>query len=173
MKPSPERLTPEGFKVAPKLPVRVVLENVRSGLNVGAFFRTGDAMCIDGIELCGYTAHPPHRDILKSALGASEHVAWRPHEDALAAIVQLRAEGYHIAAIEQAAHSTLLQDWRPHRDERWAFVFGNEVRGVEPTTVQACDLCLEIPQFGVKQSLNVSVCGGIVLWHARTMLGPI
>ena len=168
---TPNRLTPEAFRDAPKTQVRVVLEIIRSGLNVGAFFRTGDSLRIDGIDLCGYTAHPPQRDILKSALGATEHVAWTAHETALDAIAALRVQGYTIAAIEQTASSTSLLDWRPEPGSRWAFVFGNEVRGVESETVDACDVALEIPQFGVKQSLNVSVCGGIVLWDAAQKIG--
>lgn len=165
------RLSPVDFKNAPKASVRVVLENIRSGLNVGAFFRTGDALRIDGIDLCGYTAHPPHRDILKSALGASEHVQWTPHATTDEALQALRAAGYQVAAIEQTSGSTSLVDWAPAPGSRWAFVFGNEVRGVDPATVDNCDIALEIPQFGVKQSLNVSVCGGIVLWEAVRKLG--
>jgi tRNA G18 (ribose-2'-O)-methylase SpoU len=166
MNPAEQRLTPDGFRQAPKLPVRVVLENIRSGLNVGAFFRTGDALRIDGIDLCGYTAHPPHRDILKSALGASEHVDWRAFPDTASAILELREAGFKVAAIEQTETSLSLVDWHPLPGEKWAFVFGNEVRGVEAQTTEAADATIEIPQFGVKQSLNVSVCGGIVLWEA-------
>jgi 23S rRNA (guanosine2251-2'-O)-methyltransferase len=166
MNPSDNRLTPDGFRMANKLPVRVVLENIRSGLNVGAFFRTGDALRIHGIDLCGYTAHPPHRDILKSALGASEHVDWQAFPDAASAILALREAGFKIAAIEQTETSSSLVDWQPLPGEKWAFVFGNEVKGVEAQTTQSAEVTLEIPQFGVKQSLNVSVCGGIVLWEA-------
>lgn len=165
------RLSPADFKHAPKASVRVVLENIRSGLNVGSFFRTGDALRIDGIDLCGYTAHPPHRDILKSALGASEHVQWTPHATTGEAIKALKAKGYQVAAIEQTQGSISIVEWTPAPGSRWAFVFGNEVRGVDPATVDSCDVALEIPQFGVKQSLNVSVCGGIVLWEAARKLG--
>lgn len=166
-----DRLSPESFRESHKATVRVVLENIRSGLNVGAFFRTADALRIDGIDLCGYTAHPPQRDILKSALGASEHVQWTPHETTEHALEALRRDGYNIAAIEQTPESLSLTEWNPAPGTKWALVFGNEVRGVAPETVAASDLALEIPQFGVKQSLNVSVCGGIVLWEAVRKLG--
>ena len=165
------RLTPDSFRNAPKANVRVVLENIRSGLNVGAFFRTADALRIDGIDLCGYTAHPPQRDILKSALGASEHVQWTPHETTEQAIQALRSEGFNIASIEQTTDSVSLVDWSPALGSKWALIFGNEVRGVAPETTALADVALEIPQFGVKQSLNVSVCGGIVLWEAVRKLG--
>lgn len=165
------RLSSKAYADAPKLGVRFVLENIRSGQNVGAFFRTGDAFRIEGVDLCGYTAHPPHRDILKSALGASEHVAWRGHESATEAIAVLRSEGFHIAVIEQTDSSIMLQDWSPKAGEKWALVFGNEVRGVELNTTEAADISIEIPQFGVKQSLNVSVCGGMVLWEAARKMG--
>lgn len=171
MNPVKSRLTSDQFRNAPKVPVRVVLENIRSGLNVGSFFRTADAFRLDAIHLCGYTAQPPHRDILKSALGASEHVTWWHHETTEEAIVKLRKDGYHIAAIEQTSSSVMLTNWIPQPGEKWAFVFGNEVRGVEASTCHAADTCIEIPQFGVKQSLNVSVCGGIILWDAVRKIG--
>ena len=161
-----KKITGTEYASARKLPVRVVLENIRSGLNVGAFFRSGDAFRIESVELCGYTAHPPHRDILKSALGSSEYVPWNAHESAQDAIHYLRKNGFKIASIEQVKGSTSLQDWQPSPAESWAFVFGNEVRGVEPDTTALCDMAIEIPQFGAKQSLNVSVCGGILLWEA-------
>lgn len=160
------KTTAEGYAAAQKLPVRVVLENIRSGLNVGAFFRSGDAFRIESVELCGYTAHPPHRDILKSALGASEYVPWNGHSTAQDAITSLRQKGYKIAAVEQTTSSIALQDWQPNPHESWAFIFGNEVRGVEAETASLCDIAIEIPQFGAKQSLNVSVCCGIILWEA-------
>lgn len=171
MNSAQERFTPEQFRNADKVPIRVVLENIRSGLNVGSFFRTADAFRLDAIHLCGYTAQPPHRDILKSALGASEHVTWSHHGSTEGAISQLRIDGYQIAAIEQTSSSVMLTNWTPQPGEKWAFVFGNEVRGVEESTCQAADACIEIPQFGVKQSLNVSVCGGIILWDAVRKIG--
>jgi tRNA G18 (ribose-2'-O)-methylase SpoU len=165
------KTTAEDYAEAKKLPVRVVLENIRSGLNVGAFFRSGDAFRIEAVELCGYTAHPPHRDILKSALGSSEYVPWQGHETAAVAIEELRHQGFKIAAIEQSESSVALEDWIPTPHESWAFVFGNEVRGVDNQTIELCDVVIEIPQFGAKQSLNVSVCGGIILWEAARKMG--
>ena len=171
MSPLGERTRPEAYTESETVPVRVVLENIRSGLNVGAFFRTADAFRISGIDLCGYTAHPPQRDILKSALGADEHVPWSAHSDALSAIVKLRKQGYKIASIEQTTNSISILNWEPKVGEKWALVFGNEVKGVEPDTCDASEIVVEIPQFGVKQSLNVSVCAGIVLWHAAQRIG--
>lgn len=172
MTPLGERITrPEDYRTAPLAPVRVVLEDIRSGANVGAFFRTADALRLSGLELCGYTAHPPQKDILKTALGASDHVPWRGHETSADAIALLRSEGFRIAAVEQAAGSIPLQLWHPAAEEPWALIFGNEVRGVQPETCALADLVLELPQYGVKQSLNVSVCGGIVLWHAVENIG--
>ena len=150
----------------PHLPVVFVLEDIRSGNNVGSFFRTGDAFCISGVELCGITCHPPHRDILKTALGASDHIPWRAHESASEAISALRSEGYKIAVIEQDSRSISLEEWKPEKGEKWALVFGNEVRGVKSSTCDSANILLEIPQLGVKNSMNVSVCAGIVLWHA-------
>ncbi len=172
MPPLGERLErPEDYAGSSVAPIVVVLEDIRSGVNVGSFFRTADAMRLAELALCGYTAHPPHKDILKTALGASDHVPWRAFPDAAAAIEALRAEGYRIAAVEQTAGSVDLDAWTPEPGERWAIVFGNEVRGVRPGTCEAADVVLELPQYGVKQSLNVSVCGGIVLWHAVHRIG--
>ncbi len=171
MSPLGERTRPESYTDSDTVPVRVVLENIRSGLNVGAFFRTADAFRISGIDLCGYTAHPPQRDILKSALGADEHVPWSAYSDALSAITQLREQGYKIASIEQSTNSISILNWEPKVGEKWALVFGNEVKGVESDTCDASEIVVEIPQFGVKQSLNVSVCAGIVLWHAAQRIG--
>ena len=137
-----------------------------SGQNVGACFRSGDAFRIAGLDLCGITCHPPHRDILKSALGASDHVPWLGHESALDAVRELQHEGWNVAAVEQCSGSTALNDWRPAKNERWALVLGNEVRGVSQEVLEACDLVVEMPQYGVKQSINVSVCAGVILWQA-------
>lgn len=146
--------------------LRLVLDNIRSGQNVGACFRSADAFRIDGLDLCGITCHPPHRDILKSALGASAHVPWQAHESALDAVRKLQQQGFKVAAVEQVEESVSLQDWSPAPQERWALVLGNEVRGVSQEVLQACDVVLEMPQYGVKQSINVSVCAGICLWQA-------
>ncbi len=160
------RVRSEDYIDAEHLPVVFVLEDVRSGNNVGSFFRTGDAFCISGVELCGITCHPPHRDILKTALGASDHIPWRAHDSAASALAVLRDEGFNIAVIEQDPRSISLQDWKPQQGEKWALVFGNEVRGVQPSTCDLANVVLEIPQLGVKNSMNVSVCAGIVLWNA-------
>jgi tRNA G18 (ribose-2'-O)-methylase SpoU len=172
MPPLGERLQrPEDYADSAVAPIVVVLEDIRSGVNVGSFFRTSDAMRLAGLALCGYTAHPPHKDILKTALGASDHVPWRAFSDAAAAADVLRSEGYRIAAVEQTEGSIDLDSWQPQAGERWAIVFGNEVRGVRPSTCKTVDVVVELPQYGVKQSLNVSVCGGIVLWHAVQRIG--
>ena len=159
-------MKPEDYTNENHLSVVFVLEDIRSGNNVGSFFRTGDAFCIAGVELCGITCHPPHRDILKTALGASDHIPWRGHTDADKAISVLRSEGYKIAVIEQDSRSISLEEWKPKKGDKWALVFGNEVRGVKSSTCDSANILLEIPQLGVKNSMNVSVCAGIVLWHA-------
>ena len=159
-------MQPHEFGNASRLSLRLVLDNIRSGQNVGACFRSADAFRIDGLDLCGITCHPPHRDILKSALGASDHVPWQAHESALDAVRKLQQQGFKVAAVEQVEESMSLQDWSPASQERWALVLGNEVRGVSQEVLQACDVVLEMPQYGVKQSINVSVCAGICLWQA-------
>ena len=164
------RLSPEEYSSSKHLPVSLIVEDVRSGNNIGSFFRTGDAFRIASIELCGISCHPPHRDILKTALGSSKHVPWRGHENSQDAISILRAEGFKIASIEQTDGSVMLNDWKPEVGGKWAFVFGNEVRGVQADTCELSDVVLEIPQLGVKQSMNVSVCAGVVLWHASQFL---
>mgnify|MGYP001158368256 FL=1 len=168
-----ERLSAEAFAQADRLPVRLVLDNIRSGQNVGACFRSADAFRIDGLDLCGITCHPPHRDILKSALGASGHVPWNAHADTLSAVQHLQSQGWKVAAVEQAPNSVALQEWKPAQGERWALVLGNEVRGVAPDVLEACDLVVEMPQYGVKQSINVSVCAGVYLWQAALHLRHI
>ena len=165
-----ERLPAEVFGLAERLPVRLVLDNIRSGQNVGACFRCADAFRIDGLDLCGITCHPPHRDILKSALGASGHVPWNAHAETLSAVQHLQSRGWKVAAAEQAPNSVALQEWKPVQGERWALVLGNEVRGVAPEVLEACDLVVEMPQYGVKQSINVSVCAGVYLWQAALHL---
>jgi 23S rRNA (guanosine2251-2'-O)-methyltransferase len=149
----------------PKLPVTIVLDNVRSALNVGSAFRSSDAFAVDGIVLCGISATPPHREIAKTALGATETVAWKYFADTAEAIAALRAEGRQIWVIEQAEGSTALQDFIPQPDARYALVFGNEVHGVDEAWLEQAQGALEIPQWGAKHSLNVSVCVGVVLWE--------
>lgn len=157
-------MTNEEFKSAEKLPIVIVLDNVRSMHNVGAAFRTGDAFAIAQIALCGITAQPPHREIHKTALGATDSVDWKHYPSTLAAVQALRSEGYSIYAIEQADESISLEAFEPKAEEKVALIFGNEVFGVEEEVVQESDTCIEIPQFGTKHSLNISVSIGVVLW---------
>ena len=160
-----DRLSPEEFKANVKTPVIIVLDNVRSHLNVGSVFRTADAFLIEAIYLCGITGIPPHRDIQKTALGATETVEWRYFETTSAAINELRSKGYKIASIEQAENATMLNNVNYDGKEKLAVVFGNEVDGVEQAIVNASDMVIEIPQFGTKHSLNISVSVGIVIWE--------
>lgn len=154
----------ETFKAAPKRPVAVVLDNIRSQHNIGSAFRSADAFAVEKIWLCGICAVPPTAEIHKSALGAEFSVAWEYGEDTLAVVERLRSEGYTIVSVEQAEGSCALQDFKIDPERRYALVFGNEVAGVRQDVVGASDLCLEIPQSGTKHSLNVSVAVGVVLW---------
>lgn len=156
------------FKEKQKLPLVVVLDNVRSHNNVGSVFRSSDAFLVQKVMLCGYTGTPPHRDIHKTALGATESVAWRHYETTLDAVKELKASGYNVYAIEQTMNSTMLNDFKP--EGKVAIVFGNEVLGVEQDVVNACDGVIEIPQFGTKHSLNISVSAGVVLWDLWTKM---
>ncbi len=160
-----ERLSPEDFRRAEKTPLILVLDNVRSALNVGSAFRTADAFALAGIYLCGITAQPPHREILKTALGATDTVSWRYFPDTLAAVEALRESGHTAYAVEQAEGSLLLQDLPPTLPVPVALVFGNEVKGVTDEVMEHVDGAIEIPQFGTKHSLNISVCLGIVAWE--------
>ena len=159
-----ERLDQEGFEKAAKIPLTIVLDNIRSLNNIGSVFRSSDAFLIEKICLCGITACPPHRDIHKTALGATETVQWSYYEQTLDALKELKNDGYKIASIEQVEHSISLQDFMPEKNQKYAIVMGNEVKGVEQAVIDASDFCLEIPQFGTKHSLNISVCTGIVIW---------
>ncbi|TFF30341.1 RNA methyltransferase [Mucilaginibacter psychrotolerans] len=158
------RATVAEFQQQQKLPVVVVLDNVRSMHNIGSIFRTSDALAATAVYLCGITAQPPHREIEKTALGATQSVAWEYFEDTLQAIAKLRAEGYKIVAIEQAENSTMLTEFLPLAGEKYALIFGNEVNGVSDEAMQLIDTCIEIPQFGTKHSFNIVVSAGIVLW---------
>lgn len=162
------RLSVEEYKSADKHPVVLVLDNIRSMHNVGAAFRTGDAFKVEKVYLCGVTARPPHREIHKSALGAEDSVAWEYFPKTSDAVIRLKEEGYVIGSIEQAQGSQMLQDFTPDKNKKYAFVFGNEVFGVEEDVIALTDICLEIPQFGTKHSFNVSVTMGIVLWDYAT-----
>ena len=155
----------ETFKATPKRPVVLVLDNIRSQHNIGSAFRSADAFAVEKIWLCGICAVPPTPEIHKSALGAEFSVAWEYAEDTLSAVERLRSEGYTIVSVEQAEGAVQLQDFSLEPERRYALVFGNEVAGVRQDVVDASDLCLEIPQFGTKHSLNVSVSIGVVLWN--------
>ncbi len=165
-----ERLSREQYSGATKAAVYVVLDNVRSALNVGSVFRSADAFRCESIFLCGITAIPPDREINKTALGATETVSWKYYHETSEAISILKAQGVKVFAIEQAAGSLFLDQFIAESNERYAFVFGNEVDGVTQEVVDTCDGCLEIPQFGTKHSLNVAVCAGIVLYHTAGRL---
>ncbi|GAB2981539.1 RNA methyltransferase [Mucilaginibacter puniceus] len=152
------------FKNQDKLPVTVVLDNIRSMHNIGSIFRTSDGFAVEQIYLCGITAQPPHREIEKTALGATQSVNWTYFETPLKAIEHLRNDGYQIIAIEQAENSVMLNKFIPSVNQKYALVFGNEVNGVSDEVMQQIDTCIEIPQFGTKHSFNVVVSAGIVLW---------
>ncbi len=158
------RKTVEEFKSSEKTPVIVVLDNVRSLNNIGSVFRTSDAFLIEKIYLCGITATPPHKDIQKTALGSTGTVAWEHVEDTLALVEQLKEEGIKVLAIEQAEASVFLDEFEVEKEQRYAVVFGNEVKGVQQEVVSAADTVVEIPQIGTKHSLNISVSTGVVLW---------
>ena len=158
------RLSVDDFKTTEKLPVVLVLDDVRSAMNVGSAFRTSDAFLVNKICICGITAKPPHKEINKTALGAQETVAWEYFETVEACVLQLRKDGYSIAAIEQADQSVSLLDFRITPDQRYAFVFGNEVFGVNEQVVENADMVIEVPQYGSKHSLNISVTIGVILW---------
>ena len=164
----------EEFSAMKRIPVRVVLDNVRSAQNVGAFFRTADAFAIEHIALCGITATPPSKEIHKTALGAELTVAWSYHSSTAECVAALKAEGYTVLAIEQVEDATMLDELKVDASTRYALVFGNEVAGVEQEGVDMCDGAIEIPQVGTKHSINVSVAGGVVLWlffaELRSML---
>ena len=159
------RLDTEAFKSTEKVPAAIILDNVRSQHNIGSAFRTADAFRLEKIWLCGICATPPTPEMHKSALGAEFSVAWEYCAETLEAVRRLKADGWTIVSVEQAEGSTMLQDFTPREGEKYAFVFGNEVKGVQQEVVDESDLCLEIPQFGTKHSLNVSVSVGVVLWE--------
>ena len=160
-----QRLTVEQFREATKLPLVVVLDDVRSMYNVGSVFRTSDAFRVEAVCLCGITSTPPSTEIHKTALGAEDSVSWRYFPSALEAVESLKADGYEVYSVEQAHGSTMLQHFSPASEKKYAIVLGNEVKGVHQEVVDASDGCLEIPQFGTKHSMNVSVTAGIVIWH--------
>ena len=152
------------FKKQEKLPIIIVLDNVRSLHNVGSAFRTADGFAVEAIYLCGITAQPPHREIEKTALGATQSIKWQYFEDVAAAVANLKRNDFEIIAIEQAENSVSLSDFHPQKDEKYALFFGNEVNGVSDEVMQGIDACIEIPQFGTKHSFNIVISTGIVLW---------
>lgn len=159
------RLTPEEFKRSKKTPVIAVLENIRSAYNVGSVFRTADAFLLESIYLIGYTAQPPHKEIKKTALGAEETVEWHYFADTKSAIEELKKNGYKVYAVEQVMHSISLENLSIGNDEKIAVILGNEVSGVEQENILLCDGCIEIPQLGMKHSLNIATAAGVVLWE--------
>jgi len=158
-----ERLKIDEFKKADKIPLIVILDNIRSLNNIGSVFRTSDAFLIEKIYLCGITAKPPHKEIHKTALGATESMDWDYFENILELVENLQEESVEIVSIEQTVNSTMLQDFEISKNQRYAVIFGNEVKGVQQEVVTQSDFCIEIPQFGTKHSLNISVSCGIVL----------
>lgn len=158
----------ESFKNQKKLPVTLVLDNVRSLNNIGSVFRSSDALGIERIVLCGISATPPHPEIYKTALGAENSVEWQYFPTTVEAINHLKADGYQIAAFEQAVGSIYLTDFWPKVDIKYAFIFGNELKGVSQEAIDLCDMVIEIPQFGTKHSFNIAVTAGIVLWDFFT-----
>lgn len=159
-----KRINVEEFKQALKSPIIVILNNVRSLNNIGSVFRTSDAFLVDKIYLCGITASPPNKEIHKTALGATESVDWEYVEDALMLVNTLKSQGVKVASVEQTQNSIMLHNFFPEKAQKYALVFGNEIKGVQQEVVLASNLCIEIPQFGTKHSLNISVSCGVVLW---------
>ncbi len=164
------RISVEEFKESDKIPLVVVLDNIRSLNNIGSVFRTADAFRVAKIMLCGITATPPHRDIHKTALGAENSVEWKYYENTIDCIADLKAAGYKVYAVEQADESVSLQSFQVMENDRIAVIVGNEVDGVDDDVIQASDGCIEIPQYGTKHSLNVSIATGIVIWDVFTKL---
>ena len=159
------RLTPEEFKETPKIPLVVILDNVRSLHNVGSVFRTSDAYCVEKVILCGITATPPNVEIHKSALGAEFSVDWEYYKETAEAVNELKQAGYTVLAIEQAHDSINMDTFKAEKGNKYAVILGNEVKGVQQSVIDLSDDCLELPQFGTKHSLNVSVTAGIVIWE--------
>jgi len=165
------RIDVETFKNTQKIPLIMVLDSVRSMHNVGAIFRTGDAFLIEKVVLCGITPQPPHREIHKAALGATESVDWIYEQDINVAIESLKKENFNIIGIEQTSDSQMISDFAIKSNEKYALILGNEVEGISDEALPNVDVFLEIPQLGTKHSLNVSVCGGIVIWEFAKTLG--
>ena len=165
-----DRLSVDGFKAVTKTPLIVILDNIRSLNNIGSVFRTSDAFRIEKIYLCGITATPPHKDIQKTALGSTESVDWEYAESSLALLKKLQSNDIQILSIEQAEKATMLHEFTPKKNQKYALVFGNEVKGVSQEVVSLSDQVIEIPQYGTKHSLNISVSCGVVLWELFSKL---
>ncbi|MFP4847080.1 RNA methyltransferase [Winogradskyella sp. PE311] len=159
-----DRLEVSEFKAAKKTPIIIILDNIRSLNNIGSVFRTSDAFLIEKIYLCGITAQPPHNDIRKTALGSTETVDWEYVENTIELVEKLKVESVKVCSVEQAENATMLNDFKPQLNTKYAFVFGNEVKGVAQDVVNASDIVIEIPQYGTKHSLNISVSCGVVVW---------
>ena len=166
------RKTVEEFKVTKKCPFVVILDNIRSLNNIGAVFRCSDAFLIESIYLCGITACPPNKEIHKTALGATESVHWKYFKNTSEAVEELKNKGYFIVSIEQVEKSVSLIDFQLKQTEKYAFIFGHEVKGVQQSVVDSSDICIEIPQYGTKHSLNISVSAGIILWEMFRQYSP-
>ena len=160
-----ERLAVDEYKESKKIPVLAVLDNIRSQNNIGSVFRTADAFRLEGLILCGITSKPPHREIHKTALGATESVGWEYREKTIEAVLELKEKGYRILSVEQVEGAVNLDQLELLSDQKYALVFGHEIRGVEQEVVDLSDQCIEIPQYGTKHSLNISVAAGIVIWE--------
>jgi 23S rRNA (guanosine2251-2'-O)-methyltransferase len=166
------RQTVEQFRKSRKAPIILVLDNVRSQSNIGSIFRTADAFLIEAIYLCGITASPPHREIQKTALGATETVAWSYFPQTREAVLKLKDEGYQILGVEQAEGSVALNNFSIDSSKKYALIFGHEINGVSQEVLNICDGCIEIPQFGTKHSFNIAISVGIVLWEVSKPLLP-
>jgi tRNA G18 (ribose-2'-O)-methylase SpoU len=166
------RISIEEFQSAEKIPLVVVLDNVRSQHNIGSIFRTSDAFRVEEILLCGITSTPPNVEIHKTALGAEDAVKWRYYKETLTAVEALKKKGYRVFSIEQAANSIPLETFQPEPGEKYGVIFGHEVHGIQQEVVDASHGCIEIPQYGTKHSLNVSVTAGIVIWDFFKLLSP-
>jgi len=165
-----DRLSVDDFKNVKKTPLIIVLDNIRSLNNIGSVFRTSDAFLVEKIYLCGITAKPPHKDIHKTALGSTETVAWEYVENTLDVVEKLKVENIKICAIEQAENAIMLNDFAPKPETKYALIFGNEVKGVSQSVVSSSDYVIEIPQYGTKHSLNISVSAGVVVWDLFSKL---
>ena len=165
-----DRLEVSEFKTATKTPIIIILDNIRSLNNIGSVFRTSDAFLIEKIYLCGITAQPPHNDIRKTALGSTETVSWEYVERTIELVKKLKSERIKIISIEQAENATMLNNFKPQPHAKYAFIFGNEVKGVSQNVVDSSDVVIEIPQYGTKHSLNISVSCGIVIWDVYSKL---